>query len=672
MSTWLSTSIFSELAGISDQRGRRALGRALQDKPWNGFFLTVREVPGVGGKAGTQYEVLLPTLPRAMQDRYYATYEPLEKQRRTDEKANRVRDFRYSLIRPLLAIPRNERGRGQIVKDIIGREHLTPDGEFITITEVTLYKWLRDYEKGGIAALSRKTDKRKGTKIALIGYRWDREVDLPHDVKVRIANDLRDYVRGLHKNRESRGNIIAKASRDLLRWTKEAGFDASPEVCRLSEVFVRNERRFRKAGEFKKDRKAYEDKRPRIRRASGLLDVMEIVVGDVHHLDFILTRVPGFAPYPKAVSWLDMATNRIWMDIYMLPERQGIRNEHVIDSFIRMCTAWGGPKHLYLDNGSEYNWADFIGDAMKLIREDGLYGLERIDRYDRNSGIIRAKAYNAPAKTIEGVFGRLETHHFQTLPGWIGGDRTKKPTANLGKLPEPFPGTFDDFKEAISAAIKLYHFRDQTRDQGNLKGSPMGLYQRAIDAGWTKTEIDPDAWAVAFSEDKVKKVTQGTISHNGLWASRELQAYAGDRIIAMIPKYSSWNRIPLKDENGKLLGFAERDTAYHPLDIEGAIEGKAREKASNAGMRLLDKMAPNIDPLLDNARHAAMLSPDPLAPVGATITASPQAKEIAAGLLESASSRFNRQIEADLKEGREAREIEEKFCKLMEKNKWAS
>ncbi|MBX3597313.1 MAG: hypothetical protein KF874_07055 [Rhizobiaceae bacterium] len=661
--------MFADLGEIGERSAEKALSRALKGKTWNGFYLTVREIPGVGGKAGTQYEVLLSTLPRAMQDRYFAVYEPLEKQRHTDEKASRLRDFRYSIIRPVLQIPHSQRGRGKIVKEIAAREHLAPDGEFITVTEVTIYTWIRAYERGGVTALARKVDKRKGTKIVLVGYRWDREVQLSHDAKVKIANDLRDYVRGLHKNRESRNNIISKASRDLLRWTREAGFDATPEICRVSEVFVRNERHFRKAGQFKKDRKAYEDMRPRIRRAAALLEPMEIVVGDVHHLDFILTRVPGFTPYPKAVSWLDMATNRIWMDIFMLPEKQGIRNEHVIESFIRMCNAWGGPKHLYLDNGSEYNWADFITDAMKLIRGDDCF---RIDRFDRQTGVIRAKAYNAPAKTIEGVFGRLETHHFQTLPGWIGGDRTKKPTANLGKLPEPFPGSFDDFKEAIGAAIKLYHFQDQTRDQGNLKGSPAGLLQRAIDAGWTATGIDPDAWAVAFSEEKVKKVTQGTISHNGLWTCRELQSYVGDRVTALIPKYSTWNRLPLKDEKGKLLGFAERDTAFHPLDISGAIEGDARARANRKAIRVLDKLAPNIDPLDDNSRHASLLPSEPVTPIDAFVTASPEAKEIAAGLAESAVVRLNRQQEIQLKESRDALEADAKFRRLLEKNKWAS
>lgn len=668
MNRWLSPALFSDLAGVDERGVQKALSRALQGKPWNGYALQVREIPGVGGKSGTQYQVSLASLPQALQDRYHATYAPLKNDRATGDRANRVREFRYQIIRPAIDLDHRSASRGKLIAEIVAREHLTPDGEIITITKKTFYNWLNAYKEGGIAALARKTDKRKGQRLVRISRQWDRHVTLPDDVKLRLAIDLRDYVRALHKNLESRSNIIAKASRDLLVWTRDAGSNVPANVCRVPEKFVRDEASFRKVGTYKKDRKAHEDKRPRILRAAGLLEPMEIVFGDVHHLDFVLTRVEGYQAYPKAVAWLDMATNRIWMDVYVLPERQGIRNEHVIESFIRMCTAWGGPKHLYLDNGSEYNWADFIGDAMKLVREDGTM---RIDRFDRKTGVIRAKAYNAPAKTIEGVFGNLETNHFQTLPGWIGGDRMKKPTANLGKLPDPFPGTFEDFQAAIAAALKLYHYRSQTRDGGNLKGAPFEVYQRAIDAGWKATAIDADAWAVTFSKEEVKKVTQGRISHKGLWTCRELQSYQGERVTALIPKYSSWNRIPLRGEDGKLLGFAERDVAYHPLDPAGAIESEARAKAHRAPIRIMAKSL-SVDPVEDNARHAAMLPDDPVAPIGGTVTASPEAREIAAGLAESPAIRLNRQLEADIKESREAREIEERFEKLLEGKKWAS
>jgi hypothetical protein len=47
--------------------------------------------------------------------------------------------------------------------------------------------------------------------------------------------------------------------------------------------------------------------------------------------------------------------------------------------------------------------------------------------------IVRAKPYNARAKPIEGIFGVLETHHFAKLPGWVGGNRMKSKTANIGR-----------------------------------------------------------------------------------------------------------------------------------------------------------------------------------------------------------------------------------------------
>ena len=59
-------------------------------------------------------------------------------------------------------------------------------------------------------------------------------------------------------------------------------------------------------------------------------------------------------------------------------------------------SAWGLPSALYLDNGSEYRWADFVDDAMKLIARVTFTD-------DRDSRVVRARPYNAPAKAIEGI-----------------------------------------------------------------------------------------------------------------------------------------------------------------------------------------------------------------------------------------------------------------------------
>lgn len=356
------------------------------------------------------------------------------------------------------------------------------------------YRWLKLYEDGGLAALAPKVRADRGSTKVAVSRRWDRAAaSLPTEVKARIAKQLKGYVRGLHKNLESKKNIEAKASRDLLRMTAEASLELTPEDCKVPYNYVRAERSFRKVGQFRNDRKAFEDGRPHIHRRPPE-GPMEIVFGDVHHLDFILPELEGFNRYPKAIAWLDMATNRIWMDIHMLRKREGIRNEYVIESFMRMCATWGAPKHLYLDNGSEYNWADFISDAMKLERLDPeAFGSVQTRMLDRT--VIRAKPYNAQAKTIEGAFGNLERHHFSSLPGWIGGNRHQKKSANVGKPPDAFPDSFDEFKQAIGNALQLYHNREQTRHWGRVKGSPNDLYAKAVARGWAKTAIDPDAFS---------------------------------------------------------------------------------------------------------------------------------------------------------------------------------
>ncbi|QJP12373.1 hypothetical protein G3545_01055 [Starkeya sp. ORNL1] len=83
---------------------------------------------------------------------------------------------------------------------------------------------------------------------------------------------------------------------------------------------------------------------------------MQLVVGDVHHLDMVMLREDGSEAWPKAIAWLDQATNRIRLDLLLLGKGEGIRNADVIASFIRMTQdpAWGMPRGLYLDNESEY------------------------------------------------------------------------------------------------------------------------------------------------------------------------------------------------------------------------------------------------------------------------------------------------------------------------------
>lgn len=68
--------------------------------------------------------------------------------------ADRRRDvglFRYSIVCELAAM--SPRSRGRAVRELAGREHLTPWGERVRISRVTLDRWSRAWREGGFDAL---------------------------------------------------------------------------------------------------------------------------------------------------------------------------------------------------------------------------------------------------------------------------------------------------------------------------------------------------------------------------------------------------------------------------------------------------------------------------------------------------------------------------------------
>ncbi len=430
------------------------------------------------------------------------------------------------------------------------------------------------------------------------------------------------------------------ASYKLRELTIEAGADGAAQlpdkVFQLPRRFIDVEKRYRKVAIFDRNRKAYEDAKPRIIRSRHGQLPNQIVVGDVHHLDIVMRRPDGSEAWPKAIAWLDLATNRIWLDLILLEKGEGIRNADVIQSFIRMVTAWGMPQSLYLDNGSEYRWPEFVDDALRLVAHID-YNTE-----DRNSQVIRAKPYNASAKAIEGIFGILEQRYFRTLPGWAGGDRTNKRTHQVGKPTEPFPGDLSALGHAIGNCLSLYHI---TQQLGSLKGrSPTQVLEAAIASGWQRITIDAHELHTVFATDELRRPRQGYISFAGdKWTCRELQRFHGDRVIVRAPKFDDPAVLPLLEpDTRRIIGYATRATRYGILDPAGAREAAAMDRASRSGIRELRASAPPIDPNLDIARLVSSLPAPAHAPIAGTIGISGENAEVARGLAETPAQRRER------------------------------
>jgi len=639
---WIGSGDLANVAGLSPQGVRKAL-RAGE---WRGSRLVVREIPGRGGRSGRQYQVRLDSLPIEIQERWKALRTSFAGRLKHGPKAQAERTFWTDLLEPALALPKHSFERADAVREIASRPLRKPDGKRERLSERTIHRMLDRYEAAGsIAALSRSKRSDAGERRVIVTLRWDKAVNFPDDLKQTIADKLRQYVRGLHKAGESGGSMQMLASAYLYKLTLNEGCSLPDSelraACLVPTNVLRAERVYRNVHKFKTDRKAYEDKnRPRIRRTRAGLNPMDIVVADIHPIDILVCREDGSTATPRAIAWLDLATNRVWMDFVLLDKGEGVRNTHVIASCMNMIKAMGAPRNLYLDNGSEYNWADFIDDFLKLINSG--YGIQSVAPWaDRASHIIRAQAYNAAAKPIEGIFGVLERYHFSLIKGWIGGDRMNKRTASVGRAAKPFDGTFDDLRSQLYAALAFYEAKPQA---GSLKGkSPRDVYAAAVNAGWHRTDINPNDLRIAFSTEESRQVLQGGIRYGGrIWTHDKLISYQGDRVTILVGKYENWNVLPVLDAEKRLICLARVDEEFDFLETKGALEAHRRKVNNIAAVRMLDRSVPDVDVLGDRNALVAALPALPVAPVVAKITHSEQAAEIAAELKLSPAGRQQR------------------------------
>jgi hypothetical protein len=661
---WVSTSELAPHSGVTPRALKKAFAKIVRTRggTWRGARLVVRTVPGRGGRSGLHYEVRLSSLPLGIQEGLKALQQPLESPWKPLHDMNAESRMRVGIVAPIVAHPPYTAERRKAFAAVLATRHTGPDGALLALSESTLRRWVKLYDAKGIAGVASYARRDKGISRVVISKPWDIAVAkfIDHVGKHRIAVALRSYIRGLYKDDSSYAVVSQLAAGKLQELTVDAigapALDLPNTTFHVGRRFIEAERRFRNVAIFDKDRKAYEDAKPRVLRTREGLEPMAIIVGDVHHIDIVTHRPDGSEAWPKAIAWLDLATNRIWFDIVLLGKGEGIRNADVIASFMRMVAAWGLPRALYLDNGSEYRWSDFIDDALKLVAR-----IECTD--DRDSQIIRAQPYNAAAKPIEGIFRVLEYCYFRTLPGWCGGDRTNKKTASVGKPPEPFPGSIDDFRAAIGACLTLYEGKPQ---RGALQGrSPRQAYEGALAAGWQRIAVDARELHTVFAVDELRMPRQGYVSYAGdKWTCPELQAYLGNTILLRVPKFDAPTVLPLLDpETRQVIGFAEPARRYAMLDPAGAKAASAMAKTRRAAIRDLDRLAPDIDTNAEIAKLAASVPMLPPAPIAATIGVSDEAKEIAAGTRPGATATRDEKRRAKLEADQKALDVSTKAFK---------
>ena len=649
----LDSKAFAQYFGISERAASKALARGYRGLKWRGQSLAVRLVPGKGGPGGSRYEISAESL-IAIDDQNLLVALATPILRATVSTISDQWKLRQQILQPILKADRGTTVRAEAIRQASSRSYPTTQGAK-NFSERTIRGWVAEYERRGLAGLKRKARADRGAARVQVSRAWDRYAA---DAKLAlhqcecIASDLRRYVRSLWANPTAFAGwkqTAFFASAELRRLTAEvlaAEVDETMlrSACEVPRAFVERERGYRALGVHGRDRKRHEDvSRPRIQRSIEGMRPMQRVMGDVHPLDIYYRRDDGSMATAKLVAFLDVATHRIRFDAVFLEKGEGVRTEHVVCSFIDMVRdpRWGLPEGLYLDNGREYQWDGFINDAMNL---SGIaIHLDASAPTRDATATHRAQPYNAAAKgVLEGAFHQLEQRFFSALPGWIGGDRLLKKSANIGKAPDCWPGSRAELIQAIRNVQLLYN---ATTQKGRLGGqSPDERYAAFVESGWKRTDMaEHDLYAV-FCAKETRTVRQGVIRFDGRVFYDDALAglFAGTSVTIGIPKWGERDRLAVWDDRGQFLCVAEPDRPFVHDDTAGAIEtSRRRGVQAKAILRMRQEVFP-LDGRDLIAQAAAQVAATPRPERGAVVRFDPNQTQAGEALTASSAERASR------------------------------
>lgn len=599
MSAWITSVEFGAVSGINRRVANRLCKLFFEGRKayWHNSALEVQICHGRGGRSGLHYQVKVSSLPPHLQERLKAlqTTNEVALKLRLGSEAQFERAWKREVIAAALDHPRRSPERKAEVEKLAGTSRLDWTGHTRKLTKSTLYKWIEIFELEGIHGLAQKVRSDKGQKKVFISRAWSNAVPFDDDTKATIERDLRRHVQRLIGGDSTLGWTLLLASEKLAEMTAAYGFRVAEEnkqrIFTIPRTFVDAERAFKAVARHRKDRKASEDDRPRIRRTTADLQPMEIIVMDVHHINVNVARPDGTYSTPKLIAFHDIATNRVFSEIIHFENRGGVRNADVITAFVNMCQhpAFGVPQFLYADNGSEYRFADDLEDALKLgTKVVGFDGIEERSR------IIRAKPYNAAAKQVEGLFRQLNQQYFRHIPGWIDDDRMNPKRPELGKLHAPYAKGFDAFCDYVYGLLTAYEHKPQ---RGALKGkSPYNVFGHHVQLGWKATVLEPSQLLTVFTRPDTRVVKKHGIDVNGAtWTCDGLLEFFGRTVIVHIPKYHGFGELLVTDEYGAEIGIAVADREFHVLDERGAQESARRTRIRNKAITDLRQIAPPID-----------------------------------------------------------------------------
>ncbi|TXF11991.1 transposase [Pelomicrobium methylotrophicum] len=566
-------------------------------------------------------------------------------------------------LKPLLAMSERDRGRRAMAEEIARN---------LGCSWQHVYRLAEKAKTGGVMALARMGERRdRGQARVLISGRWmdwaarlcaawPQAGDVP-----ALADKTRQLVRAAWVGGAPGAfQCWLKASAALAKDLIDAGCPEPLAVELLSITCPRKwveaeGKHFRVAGRALRDGKGvYDHNITPVRRTAANLKPGDLVCGDITPLDIPVLRDDGSVAYARLVSWHDVATNWLWVDVVLLEKGQGIRRDDVAASFARMAeeAPFGMPRRLYLDNGSEYRWDEMLVACKHLADMTGQqFVADESATAPASRQVVRSIPFHPRGKRIEGVFGRL-THWLSWWFGYVGGNRMTKKVATLGKGVDPAP--LAEVKRWLNETLADYHVTPQPRAEHMGGMSPQQKLLSFREAGWAPWRIDRLALALAFADRYERKVTRGTVSVNGVTYYADFLMHIHGTVTVAVPRILLGAPVPLAYvlDGPRILGWAAPEHTYHLLDQAGAKEAARRKKVFRVmtGERLAQAGGPLDEAALAGTRALLLGLEATLAEVESAkqeITLSEEGQALLAGYMaaqEKAIADLNRKYELSL------------------------
>lgn len=631
---WLSAPEMADFAGVTRQAAAKLMARAIKGHPWRGHVLEVRTKNGRGGRAGLSYEVSLRSLSAALPAPPAVVAPPLPSlpSRSIVSARSPAVERRWRMIEPAADTAPGSAERTAAVAAILAGPNAPAAS--------TLRRTLALYDAHGWAGLADAKRSNAGEARVVVSRVFDQAFRAAGhaDAKLRKIGaeleQLRKDIWASPVRRAGNFEVRRRLQHELGKLCERFSTPVPEAAQRVSRRWVEVDRAWGEIDIFKHDAKRFHDSMPHIIRDNLAGRPMDRIVADVKHLDVVLTRPDGSQVWPKVVGFLDEATGRVFLYPVMLERGEGVRQEHVIEGFLAMVQVWGMPQGLYLDNGSEFSCFERISHYFALINETA------------GKPISYAKAYNAKAKYIEGVFKRLDQYLFKLMPGYTGSDRMNKKTAQVGRPTQPYSGDWAQFCEQLAVSLAVFNARPIG---GQWAGrSADAVYAEHVAAGWRPITVDVLVLDAAFSERTTRRLDRGGVKLDGVrhWHPAFTTARAG----SLVEIAKSWRRgaDPLfRIEHASDWAYMEPELRFHPQDKHGAREAGRRGRDHVKAVKKRAATVRPYDPLAVDRELAAKAPGQVLPFQRGRIGGQSRDRAIAAGPAQAAAERATREAEAD-------------------------